>query len=241
MTRLEVTGEVGQAFPGLQITAVVASGFDGRRPWPEVDAQLGALEASAADDPGGDPADDPHIAAWRAAYRAFGTNPRRQRPSADALRRRLSRSGKLPRINAAVDAYNLVSATYGVPAGAFDLDRVSGDIVVRFADGSESFTPLGEPGTIEHPHPGEVIYTDAAGVLTRHWNHRDADRTKVTADSEQIVFLLETVDAGAFGETLHAAMKSLAGLLSERSRSVIVHQVTAADAAIPALVPGPWT
>ena len=84
--------------------------------------------------------------------------------------------------------------------------------MVRFADGSESFTPLGEPGTIEHPHPGEVIYTDAAGVLTRHWNHRDADRTKVTADSEQIVFLLETVDAGAFGETLHAAMKSLAGL-----------------------------
>jgi DNA/RNA-binding domain of Phe-tRNA-synthetase-like protein len=151
----------------------------------------------------------------------------------------LSRSGKLPRINPAVDAYNLVSASYGVPAGAFDLGRVRGDIVVRFADGSESFTPLGEPGTVEHPHPGEVIYTDAAGVLTRHWNHRDADRTKVTADSEQIVFLLETVDAGAFGETLHAATQSLAGLVRDRSRAVIVHQLTAADPAVGALAPGP--
>jgi DNA/RNA-binding domain of Phe-tRNA-synthetase-like protein len=239
MTRLEVTAEVTQAFPGLQITAVVVSGFDGRWPWPEMDAQLAALEASAAREPGGDPEDDPHIAAWYAAYRAFGTNPRRQRPSAGALRRRLSRSGKLPRINPAVDAYNLVSASYGVPAGAFDLGRVRGDIVVRFADGSESFTPLGEPGTVEHPHPGEVIYTDAAGVLTRHWNHRDADRTKVTADSEQIVFLLETVDAGAFGETLHAATQSLAGLVRDRSRAVIVHQLTAADPAVGALAPGP--
>ena len=239
MTRLEVTGEVAQAFPGLRITAVVVSEFDGRRPWPEVDAQLTALEAGAAREPGGDPEDDPHIAAWHAAYRAFGTNPRRQRPSVSALRRRLSRSGQLPRINPAVDAYNLVSASYGVPAGAFDLDRVRGDIVIRLADGSESFTPLGEPGTVEHPHPGEVIYTDAAGVLTRHWNHRDAERTKVTADSEQIVFLLETVDAGAFVQTLDAAMKSLAGLLSQRSRTVVVHQLTAADTAVGALAPGP--
>ncbi len=239
MTRLEVAGDVCQAFPGLQITAIVASGFDGRRPWPDLEARLAALEASASGHPAGDSADDPHIAAWRAAYRAFGTNPRRQRPSAEALRRRLSRSGTLPRINPAVDCYNLVSASYAVPAGAFDLGRVSGDIAVRFADGSESFTPLGEPDVVEHPHPGEVIYADAAGVLTRHWNHRDADRTKVTADSEQIVFLLETVDAGAFGETLHTATKALAGLLSQRSRSVIVHRITAAGAAIPALAPGP--
>ncbi len=239
MTRLDVTREVCQAFPGLRITAVVASGFDGRRPWPELEARLTALEAGASGQPAGGPADDPHIAAWHAAYRAFGTNPRRQRPSAEALRRRLARSGTLPRINPAVDCYNLVSATYGVPAGAFDLDRVCGDIVVGFADGSESFTPLGEPGAVEHPHPGEVIYADAAGVLTRHWNHRDADRTKVTADSGQIVFLLETPDAGAFGETLHTAVKSLAGLLDERSRSVIIHQLTAADPAIPALAGGP--
>ena len=98
MTRLEVTGEVAQAFPGLRITAVVVSEFDGHRPWPEVDAQLTALEASAARESGGDPEDDPHIAAWHTAYRAFGTNPRRQRPSVSALRRRLPRISSPPPI-----------------------------------------------------------------------------------------------------------------------------------------------
>jgi DNA/RNA-binding domain of Phe-tRNA-synthetase-like protein len=237
MARLVVRDEVGQAFPGLRIIAVVALGFDGSRPWPEVEAQLTALEASAAADPALVAEDDPHIAAWHAAYRAFGTNPRRQRPSADSLRRRLSRSGKLPRINAAVDCYNLVSARYGVPAGAFDLGRVRGDIAVGFADGSEDFTPLGEPGAVEHPHPGEVIYADAAGILTRHWNHRDADRTKVTDDSQQIVFLLETVDADAFGDRLDDARRSLIRLLADRSQTILFHEITASDLDILALVP----
>jgi DNA/RNA-binding domain of Phe-tRNA-synthetase-like protein len=235
MTRLVVSDQVGSAFPGLLITAVVTAGFDGHSPWPELDERFGALEAAAAAGPVPGADDDPHIAAWHAAYRAFGTNPRRQRPSAEALLRRLARSGRLPRINPAVDCYNLVSASYSVPAGAFDLSKVAGDIMIRLADGSEAFTPLGEPGTIENPHQGEVIYTDAAGVLTRHWNHRDAERTKVTETSQQIVFLLETVNAAAFGTRLDDAAGCLAGLLAGRSRSLAVHRLTAARLATPDL------
>jgi DNA/RNA-binding domain of Phe-tRNA-synthetase-like protein len=237
MTRLVVSDEVRAAFSGLRITAVVTSGFDGHSPWPELEARFADLEARAGDLPADGVGDDPHLAAWQAAYRAFGTNPRRQRPSAEALRRRLARSGQLPRINPAVDCYNLVSASFGVPAGAFDLGQVCGDIMIRFADGSEVFTPLGEPGSTENPHPGEVIYTDAAGVLTRHWNHRDADRTKVTAESKQIVFLLETVDGAAFGARLDDATRSLTGLLQDRADAVIVHQITAADPAVADLLP----
>jgi DNA/RNA-binding domain of Phe-tRNA-synthetase-like protein len=76
-----------------------------------------------------------------------------------------------------------------------------------------------------------VVYTDAAGVLTRHWNHRDADRTKVTEDSEWIVFLLETVDATAFGATMDAATDGLTALLRYRSPSVTVYRITTADPA----------
>lgn len=234
MTRLAVAAEVCAAFGDLRIDAIVSAGFAGQKPWPEVDARLAALEAGAA---AGE--DDPHIASWHAAYRAFGTNPRRERPSVDALRRRLVRSGRLPRINPAVDAYNLVSATFGVPAGAFDLRRVEGDVEIRFAGGAEPFTPLGEPGTVEHPRPGEVVYTDAAGVLTRHWNHRDADRTKVTEDSDLIVFLLETVEASVFGPVLDAATDDLTALLRERSESVATHLITAASPAVPVLENAP--
>lgn len=226
-TELRVGAQVCAAFGGLRIAAVVAEGFAGQEPWPEVEAGLAALEQAAASGDAPPAAeDDPHIAAWHAAYRAFGTNPRRERPSVDALRRRLARSGRLPRINAAVDCYNLISVSHGVPAGAFDLDAVQGDITVRFAAGTEPFTPLGEPGVTERPRPGEVIYTDATSVLTRHWNHRDADRTKVTPGSSHIVFLLETTQAASFGPAVDAAAADLAGRLACRAHSVTTHCIT---------------
>jgi DNA/RNA-binding domain of Phe-tRNA-synthetase-like protein len=232
MTELRVSDAVGQGFPGLRIAAVVARGFGGHERWAEADIGLAALEKAAAD---GDtlPAaeDDPHIAAWYAAYRAFGTNPKRERPSVDALRRRLARTARLPRINAAVDCYNLISVSHGVPAGAFDLDAVHGDIVVRFAAGHEEFTPLGEPGTTEHPRPGEVIYADQMSVLTRHWNHRDADRTKVTQDSSDILFVLETTESAAFGPAVDAAAADLAARAATRSRHVSTHWLTPASPA----------
>jgi DNA/RNA-binding domain of Phe-tRNA-synthetase-like protein len=232
MTELRVSEAVGQAFPRLCIAAVVARGFDGQEPWPQADAELAALEKAARDGHtllAGE--SDPHIAAWYAAYRAFGTNPKRERPSVDALRRRLARSARLPRINAAVDCYNLVSVSHGVPAGAFDLDAVHGDIVVGFAAGDEEFTPLGEPDSTEHPRPGEVIYRDGTSVLTRHWNHRDAERTKVTQHSRHIVFLLETTESAAFGPAVDAAAADLAARVATRSRQVSTQWLTPASPA----------
>ncbi|HTX26734.1 MAG TPA: phenylalanine--tRNA ligase beta subunit-related protein [Streptosporangiaceae bacterium] len=232
MAVLRVSEAVCQGFPRLRIAAIVARGFGGNAPWPEVDAGLAALEKAAADGarlPAGE--EEPHIAAWYAAYRAFGTNPKRERPSVDALRRRLARTGRLPRINAAVDCYNLVSVSHGVPAGAFDLDATHGDIAVGFAAGSERFTPLGEPGTTEHPRPGEVIYADQTAVLTRHWNHRDADRTKVTEHSSNILFLLETTESAAFGPVVAAAAADLSARVATRSGQVSTQWLTPASPA----------
>lgn len=217
MRLLAVADEVRAAFPELHIVGVLVEGLDNRESWPDVDERLTAVERSGT--PIG--TDDPRIASWHDAYRRFGTNPRRQRPSVDALVRRLARSGRLPRVSPFVDAYNLVSVTHGVPAGAFDLDRVDGDITVRFARPGDVFTPLGEPGSVEEPHEGEVIYADAIGVLTRHWNHRDADRTKITTDSRRVLAVLEAVES-AHHARVDAAVDELAALLAPRAKAVTV-------------------
>lgn len=49
------------------------------------------------------------------------------------------------------------------------------------------------------------------------------------------MFLLETVEAAAFGSTLDAAADGLTGLLAGRSRSLAVYQITPADPATPEL------
>ncbi|GAA2428513.1 B3/B4 domain-containing protein [Streptomyces macrosporus] len=223
MTAFRIAPEVADAFPDTLIALVTAAGLRGREPWPEVAQALAETEAEVAAGTWA-PADetDPRIASWHAAYRSFGTNPRRVRPSVDALGRRLAKKGALPRITPAVDAYNAVSVRHGLPAGAFDLDAVAGDVEIRHADGTESFTPLGEPDTVEHPRPGEVIYVDAGGVLTRHWNHRDAHRTRVTEDSTHVAFVLETLHAARDGHLLKAAADELQHLLAPHAEQTAV-------------------
>ncbi|WP_406097353.1 B3/4 domain-containing protein [Streptomyces sp. NBC_01013] len=224
MTDVHLAPAVADAFPETLIAVVTATGLRGREDWPGTAAALEELEQQLADGTW-QPAEetDPRIEAWHTAYRSFGTNPRRIRPSVDALGRRLAKKGTLPRINPAVDSYNAVSVRHGLPAGAFDLDRVTGDIDIRYADGSEEFTPLGEPGTVENPKPGEIVYTDGSGVLTRHWNHRDAHRTRVTEDSTRVAFVLETLQAARDGHLLKAAASQLQELLAPHAEQTAVH------------------
>ncbi|MFJ5927174.1 B3/4 domain-containing protein [Kitasatospora sp. NPDC092948] len=231
MTSVHLHPAVAEAFPDTRIALVTARGLRGAEPWPETAVAVEELERQLADGVWG-PADesDARIGVWHAAYRAFGTNPRRIRPSVDALGRRLAKQGVLPRINPAVDSYNVVSVRHGLPAGAFDLAAVDGEVVIGFADGSEEFTPLGEPGTVERPKAGEVIYRDAAGVLTRHWNHRDAHRTRVTEQSVDALFLLETLRPD--GEQLAAAAGELAELLTPHSAAVTVRRLDPGSARV---------
>jgi len=230
MPDLHLTPAVADAFPDTLIALVTATGLRGHEPWPGTTAALADLERQLADGTWR-PADDtdPRIADWHAAYRSFGTNPRRTRPSVDALGRRLAKKGTLPRINPAVDSYNAVSVQHALPAGAFDLDRVAGDIDIRYADGTEPFTPLGEPETVEHPKPGEVVYADPAGVLTRHWNHRDAHRTRVTEDSARVAFVLETLHGERDGHLLKTAAEDLRSLLAPHADDTAVQYLSPAQ------------
>ncbi|MFJ8441801.1 B3/B4 domain-containing protein [Kitasatospora griseola] len=219
MTSVHLHPAVAEAFPDVRIALVTARGIRGAESWPETVAVVERLERELAEG-AWRPADegDSRIGVWHAAYRAFGTNPRRVRPSVDALGRRLVKQGVLPRINSAVDSYNAVSVRHGLPAGAFDLAAVDGEVVIGFADGGEEFTPLGEPETVERPKAGEVIYRDAAGVLTRHWNHRDAHRTRVAEHSAEALFLLETLQPDE--DRLAVAAGELAELLTPHSAAV---------------------
>lgn len=211
---ITLSPEVAAAYPEADVRLVVARGL--------------VNSGWSVDPPPARPYDEsaPEIATWHAAFRSFGTNPRRSRPSVDALLRRFDRSGSLPRINPAVDAYNSVSVRFGVPAGAFDLDRLPGDVLIRYAADGDEFTPLGEPDVVEKPNPGEVVYAAGSTVLTRHWNHRDSDLTKLTEATTDAVFILERVSTAV--TTLPAAADALAALLTPHAESVAVSSVGSA-------------
>lgn len=155
-------------------------------------------------------AGDPHVAAWREAYRAFGAKPQRTRPSVDAL---LRRADALPAINRVVDAYNAVSVEYALPVGGEDLDAYVGSARLVRADGDEAFESVaGGASVVEHPDAGEVVWRDDTGVTCRRWNWRQTVRTRITESTKNALFLLERLEPYPL-DRLHAAGDDLAGRL----------------------------
>lgn len=152
------------------------------------------------------------LAAWRAAFRDFGVNPTKYRSAAEALLRRLTKKGDIPCINILVDICNLVSIRYALPSAAFDTRAMSSGITVRFADGTESFTPLGE-SQVENPEAGEVIFADQdAMVSARRWCWRQSDQSAASPQTTQAIVIVEAQHADS-SDMVRAARDDLLALL----------------------------
>jgi DNA/RNA-binding domain of Phe-tRNA-synthetase-like protein len=152
------------------------------------------------------------LAAWRAAFRKFGVDPTQYRSAVEALLRRLTKKGDIPSINALVDMANLVSIHYALPVATFDLHQLKLPITVRFADGSERYTPLGETYQ-EHPELGEVIFVDETGlVIARRWCHRQSDESAARDDTTRVLYTIEAQHEGGEAD-VHLALEELRDLI----------------------------
>ncbi|MFF2847862.1 B3/4 domain-containing protein [Streptomyces sp. NPDC058001] len=192
---LTVSDEVRALTPGFTHVVVAAYGLVNG---PSTDGTSALLDDATrrltARLDGRAPHEDPHMAAWREAYTAFGAKPSRTRNSAEALAKRALSGAGLPRINALVDVYNAISVAHLVPVGGEDADHIDGGMRLVRATGDEEFpTAAGGESVIEHPEPGEVVWRDDSGVTCRRWNWRQGVRTRLTEESVSALFLLESL------------------------------------------------
>ncbi|MFJ9725704.1 B3/4 domain-containing protein [Streptomyces sp. NPDC101209] len=218
---LTVSDEVRALAPGFTHLAIEAHGLVNGPSTEESSALLDdAARRLAARLDGRAPHEDPHMAAWRAAYTAFGSKPSRTRNSAEALAKRALSDAGLPRVNLLVDLYNAVSVAHLIPVGGEDIDRIRGGMRLVRAAGDEDFvTVAGGEETVEHPDTGEVVWCDDAGVTCRRWNWRQGPRTRLTEETVSGIFLLEGMSPLPVAE-LEAAGAELAQLLEKFSPGV---------------------
>jgi DNA/RNA-binding domain of Phe-tRNA-synthetase-like protein len=187
---LRVTEEVFARFPEVVLGIVVALGVDNTGDGAGLEGPLRQEEervrASLA---GAQIAEHPHIAPWREAYRQLGAKG--YSSSIENLARRVLKGWSVPHVNPLVDLYNTISLRHLLPVGGEDLDRVQGDVLLTLATDQEAPVHLlGEPEA-RPPKPGEVIYRDDLGTLCRRWNWKEAERTKLTAETRNAFLVIE--------------------------------------------------
>ena len=215
--------------PDYRALLVAVGGLVPDASGPESEKLLQEAEASARTALSTSPVDQiPEVAAWRAAYQAFGAKPSRTRNSLEALLRRAEPG--LPRVNALTDLYNAISVLHRIPLGGEDLDRYSGPPRLIRAAGTEPFdtTASGAP-VIEHPEPGEVVWADDAGVTCRRWNWRQARRTQLHENTTSALFILDALEPVTTA-ALSAAADDLAAQLVRLGPDVAVaHRLISGD------------
>jgi DNA/RNA-binding domain of Phe-tRNA-synthetase-like protein len=156
----------------------------------------------------------PNINRWQQIYRKdFGVKPSEFRSSVEALLRRILRQKGIWTISSVVDLYNCCSLNSLLPMGAYDLQKIQGDIYLRYGQNDDIFIPLGSQETIPVCE-NHVVYADEEKVLCWLWNHKDSRYSAITPDTKKAIFF---VDA-AFHPQIHSvedAVKSLSHHLTQ--------------------------
>jgi DNA/RNA-binding domain of Phe-tRNA-synthetase-like protein len=165
------SGDIWRDYPELVAGVIVADDIDSEA---QVGSQIAEFTAIAESRlAAGSEGALPEIQAWRRAFAKMGLKPTQYRSASEALLRHYRKEGFLPRIHPLIDLCNAISLAFAIPVAVLDRTKIAGYAEVRYATGSETYTPFS--GKIEHPEPHEVIYADEEGrAHARRWTNRQS-------------------------------------------------------------------
>jgi len=116
----------------------------------------------------------------------MGIDPTKHRPASEALIRRILRGQGIPRILNVVDLYNIASVETLVTMSAYDMEKVSPPLTVRFAEPGEEVFLIGARRM--RLTGRELVLSDASKVLCVYV-HGDVDECKVTEGSRRLLLV----------------------------------------------------
>jgi DNA/RNA-binding domain of Phe-tRNA-synthetase-like protein len=212
--KFSVDSQIFERFPGLILGVVIASGLDNHAQNEPVLPFIREREGEIRRDFLSETlSQNQKIQAWRKAYSEFGAKPKKYRSSIESLYRMILKGHSLRSINTLVDIYNGCSLRHMIPMGGDDLDKVDGNIVLKFALGHETFVPLNSE-EVELVRPGEVVYTDEKEILCRRWNWRECEKTKMTEETKRAILVAEGLSPVTRTE-IKASLEDLNRLICE--------------------------
>lgn len=185
---LKIDPRLSSKFPGLSARITRISGVSVRQANPSLEAfKKEVVEEVSASWILDDLKDNATFSAYRSFFWRVKVDPTKTRPASEALIRRILRGNTIPTINTLVDAYNLASVRTSIPLAAFDDGKLSGELLMREARTGEEFLGIGmnSPMRLEG---GEPVVQDTVRLIAVY-PHRDADHSKVTNETKNIILM----------------------------------------------------
>lgn len=156
---------------------------------------------------------DPILEGFNLLHDHTGVKRRKNIPASENLIKLLQKHGSLTYINKVVDIYNLISLDSKLALGAHNIDCVSGNVTLRFTDGTERFVPLGqtEPVAI---NPHEYSYIDDSNEVLCRLEIRQVQKTLVDETARNVFYIVQGNDATS-DELLHQTAQKIIDLTTQ--------------------------
>ncbi len=165
---------------------------------------------------GKQPADIPGVAETRALFHQLDIDPTKNRPSSEALLRRILQGKGLPRVNPAVDVCNLCSVEHQLPIGLYDYETVKGVVHVRIGKEGEGYTGIRKQRV---NLSGRLLLADDDGAFGAPTS--DSARTSVTSRTTNLLAAMFCPGERA-GKHLSTALERIADLLTRYCQASVV-------------------
>jgi DNA/RNA-binding domain of Phe-tRNA-synthetase-like protein len=135
---------------------------------------------------GADASQDATLKGIRSFFSHLGIDPTKNRPSGEALIKRVLGGKGLYRVNSVVELNNAVSLLSGCPCGVYDAEKISGDTIsLVIGKPGQSYEGIG--GKVVNGE-GKILTADASGVFGGPV--ADSKRTCVRPETKEVLMLI---------------------------------------------------
>ena len=180
---------------GVKIVFLVIEGIDNTRISPEwMEKRKGIIANLLNDYKDIDYHADPVLEGFHILHDRAGVKRRKNIPASENLIRLLNKHGDVFFINQAVDIYNIIFMESKLALGAHDIDRVDGNVTLRFTDGTERFVPIGQSEPVSN-NPHEYSYCDDANEVLCRLEIRQVEKTKVDEKTTNAFYIIQGNEA----------------------------------------------
>jgi len=213
--------ELFEMFPEASVHGIVFDGvaqFDPSVPAPWKQRAIDSVSSSGFTSE--TVLDAPAVKEWRNAFQRFGVKPSKYRSSIEQLYRRALKQEIIETSLPLVNLYCYVSLIEMVPMGAYDLEKVEGDIVIRLSKENETFLGIGDTEPLIAT-PGVVVYSDDGGIICWAWNHRDAARVSLSPTTDKAIFFADSSSHESESRAASAIALLAEAIPGERTRFVL--------------------
>lgn len=119
-----------------------------------------------------------------------GVKRRKNTPSSENLIKTLLKHRDIPFINTVVDIYNVISMESRLCIAAHNMNKIQGNLTVKFSTGTERYIPLGQKEPVPM-NPHEYCYCDDTNEVLCRLEIRQVNKTKIDEETVNVLYIIE--------------------------------------------------